>query len=106
MFERRVAAGGARRGALCRRALARVGPGGGPPQPHGRGVPDQQLPAVGPRLRGAVLQCATVAGFRGWRPRGRTGILRALFFLMIRRPPRSTLFPYTTLFRSPGFRER
>src|SRR3989475_13086304 len=23
------------------------------------------------------------------------------FFLMIRRPPRSTLFPYTTLFRSP-----
>src|SRR5690242_21195178 len=28
-----------------------------------------------------------------------------LFFLMIRRPPRSTLFPYTTLFRSsvPSF---
>src|SRR3712207_8328896 len=25
-----------------------------------------------------------------------------LFFLMIRRPPRSTLFPYTTLFRSRG----
>src|ERR1041385_4016595 len=24
-----------------------------------------------------------------------------LFFLMIRLPPRSTLFPYTTLFRSP-----
>src|SRR2546426_2793912 len=24
------------------------------------------------------------------------------FFLMIRRPPRSTLFPYTTLFRSPS----
>src|SRR2546425_13106605 len=24
------------------------------------------------------------------------------FFLMIRRPPRSTLFPYTTLFRSGG----
>src|ERR1039457_5191286 len=24
-----------------------------------------------------------------------------LFFLMIRRPPRSTLFPYTMLFRSP-----
>src|SRR6266536_4444873 len=23
------------------------------------------------------------------------------FFVMIRRPPRSTLFPYTTLFRSP-----
>src|SRR2546429_2422181 len=32
------------------------------------------------------------------------------FFLMIRRPPRSTLFPYTTLFRSlrnsPGRRDR
>src|SRR3989475_8041784 len=28
------------------------------------------------------------------------GIL--FFFLMIRRPPRSTLFPYTTLFRSLG----
>src|SRR2546430_10782125 len=29
------------------------------------------------------------------------------FFLMIRRPPRSTLFPYTTLFRSPvGIPER
>src|SRR5260370_28318485 len=27
----------------------------------------------------------------------------ALFFLMIRRPPRSTLFPYTTLFRSISF---
>src|SRR2546423_7338421 len=27
------------------------------------------------------------------------------FFLMIRRPPRSTLFPYTTLFRSRGFAE-
>src|ERR1039457_7535529 len=26
------------------------------------------------------------------------------FFLMIRRPPRSTLFPYTTLFRSGGSR--
>src|SRR5258705_4534998 len=25
-----------------------------------------------------------------------------IFFLMIRRPPRSTLFPYTTLFRSTG----
>src|SRR3712207_7216808 len=26
--------------------------------------------------------------------------VRRFFFLMIRRPPRSTLFPYTTLFRS------
>src|SRR5438067_4488767 len=29
---------------------------------------------------------------------------RSFFFLMIRRPPRSTLFPYTTLFRSGGGR--
>src|SRR5476649_1873218 len=27
------------------------------------------------------------------------GLVRPFFFLMIRRPPRSTLFPYTTLFR-------
>src|SRR5438067_13840495 len=33
------------------------------------------------------LQCATLSLF---------------FFLTIRRPPRSTLFPYTTLFRSVG----
>src|SRR5258707_6051667 len=29
-------------------------------------------------------------------------IIFLFFFLMIRRPPRSTLFPYTTLFRSEG----
>src|SRR3712207_8885549 len=27
-------------------------------------------------------------------------LIYSVFFLMIRRPPRSTLFPYTTLFRS------
>src|SRR2546422_5488180 len=27
-------------------------------------------------------------------------MFKSFFFLMIRRPPRSTLFPYTTLFRS------
>src|SRR5215212_10325543 len=30
----------------------------------------------------------------------------SFFFLMIRRPPRSTLFPYTTLFRSPALNIR
>src|SRR5260370_28853125 len=30
----------------------------------------------------------------------RSSALLSFFFLMIRRPPRSTLFPYTTLFRS------
>src|SRR6267143_3931903 len=33
-------------------------------------------------------------------------LLCFFFFLMIRRPPRSTLFPYTTLFRSPRSRRR
>src|SRR3712207_7851761 len=42
----------------------------------------------------------------------RSPTLFVFFFLMIRRPPRSTLFPYTTLFRSravdalPQARER
>src|SRR5687768_18592170 len=31
-------------------------------------------------------------------------IVMLFFFLMIRRPPRSTLFPYTTLFRSRWMR--
>src|SRR6202451_4780234 len=30
--------------------------------------------------------------------------VNSFFFLMIRRPPRSTLFPYTTLFRSCSYR--
>src|SRR5438309_6413617 len=30
-------------------------------------------------------------------------MLFSFFFLMIRRPPRSTLFPYTTLFRSEEY---
>src|SRR5688572_31132066 len=33
-------------------------------------------------------------------PADRPGRVVCFFFLMIRRPPRSTLFPYTTLFRS------
>src|SRR3712207_8215428 len=31
-------------------------------------------------------------------------LIICFFFLMIRRPPRSTLFPYTTLFRSTALR--
>src|SRR5260221_2318968 len=31
---------------------------------------------------------------------GMLAVYHGFFFLMIRRPPRSTLFPYTTLFRS------
>src|SRR5256886_11338268 len=38
---------------------------------------------------------------RLWRNRKYVKVkFRFFFFLMIRRPPRSTLFPYTTLFRS------
>src|SRR2546430_11306719 len=33
-------------------------------------------------------------------------LFHLFFFLMIRRPPRSTLFPYTTLFRSAPRRSR
>src|ERR1039458_6131243 len=33
-------------------------------------------------------------------------LTQAFFFLMIRRPPRSTLFPYTTLFRSEIYHRR
>src|SRR5439155_23740624 len=36
----------------------------------------------------------------------RIRLLSFFFFLMIRRPPRSTLFPYTTLFRSTFAFER
>src|SRR2546426_238132 len=65
-----------------------------------------EAPPGGPPPRGGGL-----AGFPLPGPRRRTGentpsipppfyILLPPFFLMIRRPPRSTLFPYTTLFRS------
>src|SRR5216683_5288626 len=38
-------------------------------------------------------------GICRWKYFGKS-IFCSFFFLMIRRPPRSTLFPYTTLFRS------
>src|SRR3954466_15264709 len=69
-------------------------------------------PARSPRLRPPLPTCHlpsraphTAAG----RPQAARGhgtcrfrwvLLQFFFFLMIRRPPRSTLFPYTTLFRS------
>src|SRR5256885_9953602 len=52
---------------------------------------------------------STSAQFGGRQGCGRDNIV-FFFFLMIRRPPRSTLFPYTTLFRSgrawKGWRSR
>src|SRR3954466_1946315 len=62
-----------------------------------------------PLLSGPVVALAPpVVSFTvgiGHRDPGTAGARVALlvvpvFFLMIRRPPRSTLFPYTTLFRS------
>src|SRR5258705_264466 len=41
--------------------------------------------------------CDRIWARRAGADDSRTG---AVFFLMIRRPPRSTLFPYTTIFRS------
>src|SRR2546422_2347118 len=46
-------------------------------------------------LLSPILSCASLASFS----------FLVFFFLMIRRPPRSTLFPYTTLFRSSGNRQ-
>ena len=50
-----------------------------------------------------VLECGTAKGESkdGLAEAERVGVFLSLFFfLMLRRPPRSTLFPYTTLFRS------
>src|ERR1022692_1759213 len=41
-----------------------------------------------------------------WMPRLSLLLGVFFFFLMIRRPPRSTLFPYTTLFRSMSRRRK
>src|ERR1039457_3338635 len=66
-----------------------------------------------PHSAGRVARCRTANSSRGTGPRAPApGLVLmsrrappvvprpASFFLMIRRPPRSTLFPYTTLFRS------
>src|SRR5476649_2451976 len=42
--------------------------------------------------------CPLARGFYDCLPAARQAAV-CFFFLMIRRPPRSTLFPYTTLFR-------
>src|SRR5476649_2312601 len=60
------------------------------------------------RTTGSVLRQAGRIGARSIDVLGRqspTGehLRIVVFFLMIRRPPRSTLFPYTTLFRSKEF---
>src|SRR5215216_6495345 len=57
---------------------------------------NRQVDAAGPCGRGRRLP-GRLAHARRRRRRHRPG--PHFFFLMIRRPPRSTLFPYTTLFR-------
>src|SRR3989337_2993484 len=47
-----------------------------------------------------VMTSGTTVGVVIWHDKDVSGNAAEFFFLMIRRPPRSTLFPYTTLFRS------
>src|SRR6476660_1323582 len=56
---------------------------------------------VGPTpIDGLLLNCGWgTGGFKG-TPGSGWAFADLIFFLMIRRPPRYTLFPYTTLFRS------
>src|SRR2546422_868356 len=65
-----------------------------PEQPADRGLvlEGRAHRARGGFLGGLQFRCGLADGDRLGRA--------AVFFLMIRRPPRSTLFPYTTLFRS------
>src|ERR1051326_7903842 len=44
--------------------------------------------------------CTTKYGADGWMSIGTAPRKIPVFFLMMRRPPKSTLFPYTALFRS------
>src|SRR5215475_5134700 len=50
----------------------------------------------------ALMNNSLLPRFSSWQSASLPGnlVLSFFFFLMIRRPPRSTLFPYTTLFRS------
>src|SRR3954467_6369396 len=54
--------------------------------------------------RGLCSACRSVLATTNSTPSTPAQIIR--FFLMIRRPPTSTLFPYTTLFRSHRRRRR
>src|ERR1041384_450548 len=68
-----------------------------PPPPH----PPRRA-ATRPAARGEVRDQCVCANESG----GAQAAVPDVFFLMIRRPPRSTLFPYTTLFRSALARRR
>src|SRR5258708_8172728 len=51
-------------------------------------------------MRCATLRVCSASWCDHFVSRVSCGACSSFFFLMIRRPPRSTLFPYTTLFRS------
>src|SRR6185295_17711244 len=71
---------------------------------RGRSVPiSLRRSYLRPQQRGAAAAHPRGGNQHGNTPRGpepRWPRGAGFFFLMIRRPPRSTLFPYTTLFRS------
>src|SRR5690606_41554541 len=53
--------------------------------------------------RSALRTCCSLLHIKFYSDMPLSFLPPSFFFLMIRRPPRSTLFPYTTLFRSaPG----
>src|SRR3982750_3481034 len=67
-----------------------------------RGGRSRAAASCGRRPRTGGPSCSG-SGEHTAEPQARSDLGCRLFFLMIRRPPRSTLFPYTTLFRStPG----
>src|SRR2546423_190337 len=57
-------------------------------------------PSIPPTARSARSRCSRTYNTTSTPNLPRPSFF--FFFLMIRRPPRSTLFPYTTLFRSPA----
>src|SRR6266480_7559995 len=64
---------------------------------------DTQLAALAVLDRHGAMTPGELAEHEKVQPPSMTrviAVLEVLFFLMIRRPPRSTLFPYTTLFRA------
>src|SRR5256885_1061136 len=89
------------------RQLQRLELDGGESLPHPRpplGRPVPRRPALEQRRRPRWPVPRHPALGSVPRPAIPTVLTQGFFFLMIRRPPRSTLFPYTTLFRSPEAR--
>src|SRR2546421_398517 len=71
--------------------------GGAPPKGEGVSRSEEHTSELQSR---SDLVCRLLLEKKKKYAQHRRHLLRSLFFLMIRRPPRSTLFPYTTLFRS------